>query len=129
MLYSRWSWRALWIQNTAKATAVVLYVEEVRLRRSSGHHRPVVTFSTGQNQVTAAGTLNLPVKSGDTLNILYNKSNPSDWRIDDLYWLWFDILDWYQFIPLTIGLYYLVRYIVYRLDPRFARRKLLAGKH
>ena len=115
--------RLQWIGSALPAQATVLYIQKVTFLRSSSQQQPVVQFDAGEYRITAPGTYNLPVSAGDTLSILYNPRNESEWRINQPYWLWFDLWDWYQFVPFTYLLYYVVWLIVRRADPRFRKKR------
>ncbi|RYZ50721.1 MAG: hypothetical protein EOP49_13415 [Sphingobacteriales bacterium] len=115
-------WRLCWINKALPAKAKVQSI--FKGFSSDGHtqYYPVVEYATPENSVWSTGTCNLPVEPGQVLNILYNPDDLQDWMIDDPYWLWFDILSWYHFLPLSIFLYYVLRFLVLKYDKRLAAK-------
>lgn len=114
--------RLYWISKAQPSKAVVLYIKRAKTHRGSSQYYPIVEYPTNDYIIRCAGSSNLPVEAGQTLNILYNPQDLYDWRINETYWLWFDIWSWYQFALLAIILYYVLRFVLLKTDKNLARR-------
>src|SRR5690242_15751277 len=83
--------RIRWIQKAVSSKAIVKYIEpdESNTRGIDGY--PVVEYKVDGYVVTSRGTANLPVRPDQILNVLVNPDDVHDWKINEPYWLWFDI--------------------------------------
>jgi hypothetical protein len=94
------AFRLHWVQKSIKTKAVVLYNKQVRLSRSGNHLLPVFQYSAKDYLVTASESYNLPYKEGDTVNIRYNPSKLTHFRIDSFWGCWKDLI--YVFTPVLL---------------------------
>lgn len=104
--------RTFWITNALPAKALVLYTGETTHRIKQ--YFPVVSYHTVKGDVQTAGTYNLPITPGESVNILYDPNDVKKFRINTTFWLWYDIWSWYRLLLVVIALYYGVLFIVKR---------------
>jgi HAMP domain-containing protein len=112
-------YRSVWISKALTSKAEVFDIELKRkgLRRYPQYY-PLVTYKTINGEIQTSGTANLPVKIGDSVDILYDPVNVTKFRINTPYWLWYDIWAWYRLILVLIGLYYIALFVIKRLRAR-----------
>ena len=105
--------RLYWIHKALPTKATVLYIDHTRFTRQMQYY-PVVSYQTLKGEIITRGTYNLPINSGEVVNILYNPDDLQEFRLNTNYWLWYDIWSWYRMIWVAIAMYYLVFFIVKR---------------
>jgi hypothetical protein len=105
--------RLYWIKKALPSKATVLYIDHTRFTHPMQYY-PVVSYQTRSGEVVTRGTYNLPINTGQTVDILYNPDDMQEFRLNATYWLWYDIWSWYRMIWIAIAMYYLVHFIVKR---------------
>jgi len=102
-----------WIYNALPSTAVVLSMEKDQAVRPFQYYA-VLSYNTKWRTVETRSSYNLPVSPGETVEILYNPDDITDFRLRNPYWLWYDVWSWYRLILVVITLYYLVLFVYLR---------------
>jgi len=105
--------RLHWINNALSSKATVLYINQTHFTRPAQYY-PVVSYQTTSGEIVTRGTYNLPISTGETVNILYNPDDTQEFRLNTPYWLWYDIWSWYRLIWVVIAMYYFALFIVKR---------------
>ncbi len=106
--------RLHWISKALPSKATVLHIKERRFIKNPMQYYPVVSYETIEGNIVTRGTYNLPIETGQTVDILYNPDDVQKFRLNTRYWLWYDLWSWYRLILVIIALYYIVLFIVKR---------------
>jgi len=99
-----------WIYNALPSEATVLSIEKDQTVRPFQYYA-VLSYNTEWSKVETRSTYNLPVSPGETVEILYNPDDITDFRLRNPYWLWYDVWSWYRLVLVVIALYYVVLFI------------------
>jgi hypothetical protein len=102
--------RLYWIYNAKPSRATVIGFQSIYIDKFLQHY-PIVNYKTVKGMVETKGTMNLPINVGQEVDVLYNSNDVDEFKIDNIYWLWFDILSWYGVMWFAILLFYVVFFL------------------
>jgi hypothetical protein len=108
--------RMSWLNSSIKTKAVVLYIEETRLRKGGPQTYPVFRYYTEDDyKITSAGNYNLDYKEGDSVNIRYDPKENTSFKVDTLWGCWKDLMYYFSPILLFVTMIFCARDIVPKL--------------
>jgi hypothetical protein len=82
-------YKLIWLKRSVITRGVVLDVYETRRYRNT---YPRIQFNTYNNTVTFSGHYNSPYEPGDSLDIRYIPSNPTNYSIDTFWNIWIVVI-------------------------------------
>lgn len=92
----------MWLVTTVKTTGTMYFTGHGNLGSVLGISTyPVIWFKAGRNTIYFNGNVNIPLKEGERVSVLYQKNNPVDAKIDTFSCIWGDSLA-YELAPLLI---------------------------
>jgi len=81
--------KALWVANSVKTTGSTEFIGHGNLGSTLGMTTyPVVKFDVDSLTFHFNGNMNIPLKKGETVEVRFQKKNPSDARINSLGSIW-----------------------------------------
>ena len=83
--------KTIWLINSKKAIGVMEFVGHDNLGSVLGMSTyPVVQFKVGDSVFHFNGNMNLSLQKGQSIEVRYQRNNPSDARINSLCTVWVD---------------------------------------
>jgi hypothetical protein len=119
--------RIIWLASSKKTTGIMAFISHDDWGSALGMRTyGVIDFKAGNDSVSFNSTLNIDLKRGEIVPVLYQKNNPSDAIVDDFYDIWLGTISYAIFpILLIITLFVMPE----KLDPIIPRKsKILFGK-
>jgi len=82
-------YKSVWLLQCEKATGIMQFVGHGNLGSALGiSSYPVIDFRSGNKVYTFNANINLDLKPGQTVSVLYQKNNPWDALVDQFICIW-----------------------------------------
>ncbi len=121
------SYKIIWLANSKQTTGRMWYTGHGNLGSALGISTyAVIRYRVGNDSLYFNSNVNLDLKAGEIVRVLYKKNNPSDAVIDDFASIWVETLVYALFPVLILLVLFLMPE---RFDPVIPKKsKVLIGK-
>ncbi len=119
--------RIIWLISSKKTTGTMAFISHDDWGSALGMRTyAVIDFKAGNDTISFDSFLNLDLKKGETVPVLYQTNNPSDAIVDDFYNIWMRTIS-YSIFPVLLVIVLFI--MPDRMDPIIPRKsKILLGK-
>ena len=115
--------KLIWLAGTRETTGTMYFTGHGNLGSVMGVSTyPVIWFRSGKDTIFFNGNVNIPLKPDDQVSVRYQKSNPSDAKVNSFTCIWGDTMAY------ELGPFLILLIVFFHPDLVPKNAKLLIGK-